>query len=217
MSESENFLARWSRLKRETALDASAARKHTPGEALQVVDELPAPAFDPASLPSIELIDAATDVRPFLEACVPEELTRAALRSTWSADPAIRDFVGIAEGQWDFNDPASIPGFGVHAAADCLGRLAVHGVGSVEIATVIPAENSRVVDEPTPKGNGPICSDPAEVAVPLTVAVPVSSPNTAVDAPAEDTRDEELFAQCTASEGDRGPRITRAHGGALPE
>jgi hypothetical protein len=27
------------------------------------------------------------------------------------SDPAIRDFVGIAENQWDFNDPNAIPGF----------------------------------------------------------------------------------------------------------
>jgi hypothetical protein len=43
---------------------------------------------------------------------VPAELTRAALRRAWTSDPAIRDFIGIAENQWDFNDPDGIPGFG---------------------------------------------------------------------------------------------------------
>jgi hypothetical protein len=39
-------------------------------------------------------------------------LTRAALRRAWTSDPAIREFIGIAENQWDFNDPNGIPGFG---------------------------------------------------------------------------------------------------------
>jgi hypothetical protein len=43
---------------------------------------------------------------------VPAELTRAALRQAWASDPAIRDFIGIAENQWDFNDPNAISGFG---------------------------------------------------------------------------------------------------------
>jgi hypothetical protein len=34
------------------------------------------------------------------------------LRAAWVADPAIRDFIGIADSQWDFNDPAAMPGFG---------------------------------------------------------------------------------------------------------
>jgi hypothetical protein len=217
MSESENFLARWSRLKRETTLEASAVGKQAPAEALQVVDEPPAPAFDPASLPSIELIDAATDIRPYLDACVPEELKHAALRSTWSADPAIRDFIGIAEGQWDFNDPASVPGFGVHAAADYLGSLAAHGVGSLDTAARIPAESSQVVEQPASEGPGPICSEPAHVAGQITAAVPDASRDAAVGTLAGDTDDAELPAQHSVSEGDLGPRITRSHGGALPE
>ena len=48
----------------------------------------------------------------FCKAACPTELTRAALRKAWTSDPAIRDFIGIAENQWDFNDPNAIPGFG---------------------------------------------------------------------------------------------------------
>ena len=68
--------------------------------------------FDLASLPSIESIAADTDIGAFLRSGVPAELTRAALRRVWASDPAIRDFIGIAENQWDFNDPDAIPGFG---------------------------------------------------------------------------------------------------------
>jgi Protein of unknown function (DUF3306) len=146
MSESENFLARWSRLKHEAALEVGGVRQHAPVAALPGVAEPPTLAFDPASLPSIESIDAATDIRPFLEGCVPDELTRAALRSTWRADPAIRDFVGIAESQWDFNDPATIPGFAVHAGADYACSLAVHGVGTLSTAVETSAESSPIVE-----------------------------------------------------------------------
>jgi hypothetical protein len=43
---------------------------------------------------------------------VPAELTCAALRRAWAADPKIRDFVGLAENAWDFNAAGAMPGFG---------------------------------------------------------------------------------------------------------
>jgi uncharacterized protein DUF3306 len=68
--------------------------------------------FDLATLPSIDSITADTDIVAFLKSDVPTELTRAALRRAWTSDPAIRNFIGIAENQWDFNDPNGIAGFG---------------------------------------------------------------------------------------------------------
>jgi Protein of unknown function (DUF3306) len=68
--------------------------------------------FDPARLPSLESITAASDVSAFLRPGVPVELTRAALRRAWVADPAIRDFKGLAENDWDFTDPKAMAGFG---------------------------------------------------------------------------------------------------------
>ena len=92
--------------------DTAFRREKPTAEALPGAD-MPSPSvFDPASLPPIQSIVADSDIRLFLQAGVPAELTRAALRSAWTADPAIRDFIGIAESQWDFNDPATIPGFG---------------------------------------------------------------------------------------------------------
>jgi hypothetical protein len=63
------------------------------------IDAAAVEPFDLASLPSIDAIVADTDVRRFLQSGVPAELTRAALRRAWTSDPAIRDFVGIAENQ----------------------------------------------------------------------------------------------------------------------
>jgi hypothetical protein len=77
------------------------------------VKGIDAPAeFDAKTLPPIESIEAGSDVRAFLQRGVPPSLTRAALRRAWSADPAIRDFIGLSENAWDFNAPDSIPGFG---------------------------------------------------------------------------------------------------------
>jgi|RhiMethySRZTD1v2_1073278.scaffolds.fasta_scaffold298031_2 Protein of unknown function (DUF3306) len=74
--------------------------------------EMKAPASAVAALPSLDSIDAQTDVSVFLRSGVPARLQVAALRRAWSADPAIRDFKGLQESDWDFNNPESIPGFG---------------------------------------------------------------------------------------------------------
>jgi len=114
MSE-EEFLARWSRRKREASsgtperTDPMEAHDPTPPRA---VEDPSNRGVDLSSLPPIESIDAVTDITAFLREGIPQELSRAALRRAWSADPAIRDFVGLAENAWDFNDPNAMPGFG---------------------------------------------------------------------------------------------------------
>ena len=102
--------------------------------------------MDISSLPPIDSIDAATDITAFLRKGIPSELGRAALRRAWVSDPAIRDFVGLAENAWDFNDPNAMPGFGPldysdEQLAELVGRI----VGSVRSAadsltTVIPEQ-----------------------------------------------------------------------------
>jgi Protein of unknown function (DUF3306) len=76
------------------------------------VPEEPASALDLASLPSLDSIDAQTDITVFLQRGVPEGLQLTALRRAWSVNPAIRDFKGMAENDWDFNAPHTILGFG---------------------------------------------------------------------------------------------------------
>ncbi len=143
MTTSENFVSRWARLKRnadvrrrtESAGDPLVLPQAdaSPGGAeaaiakprIDAVDE----PFDPASLPSIETITVNTDIRGFLQSRVPAELTRAALRQAWASDPAIRDFIGIAENQWDFNDPDSIPGFGPLLESDNVPGLLAQALG----------------------------------------------------------------------------------------
>jgi hypothetical protein len=74
--------------------------------------EVTASGFDPVTLPPIETIDAQTDITVFLQSVVPQELRLAALRRAWTVDPAIRDFKGPQENDWNFNDPNGVPGFG---------------------------------------------------------------------------------------------------------
>jgi hypothetical protein len=114
----ENFLRRWSRLKQAAGTGTPASAEPRPSEqaeaaALPDVDtQSDSPDFDPSSLPPIESITAASDIRAFLAPGVPEQISRAALRRAWVIDPTIRDFVGIAENQWDFTRPDEVPGFG---------------------------------------------------------------------------------------------------------
>ena len=136
----DQFLARWSRRKRE-AKDAPDA----PPPAQPVATPKPDPAataerpaadeLDLSSLPPIDSITALTDVTAFLRKGIPPELTRAALRRAWAADPAIRDFVGLAENAWDFNDPNAMPGFGpLDCSDEQLSALIDRILGSVRSA-----------------------------------------------------------------------------------
>jgi hypothetical protein len=212
MSESENFLSRWSRLKRESASEESGVDEKRTAVALPGAD-IPSPAvFDAACLPPIESIVADSDIRLYLQACVPAELTRAALRRAWTADPAIRDFIGIAESQWDFNDPATIPGFGSLGATDCARSLATRALGSLNNAAEGVPESSRVVEQPVSTNTDAKYSQPVDECGQL-LPLPADSSH---DAKLEITGVDSVV-QRDASETTLGPRATRSHGGALPK
>ena len=174
MTTSENFVSRWARLKR----NANSQRRTEPAGDLLLLpqmDALPGGAeaafaqpridavdepFDLASLPSIETITVNTDIRGFLESRVPADLTRAALRQAWASDPAIRDFIGIAENQWDFNDPDSIPGFGPLLESDNLPGLLAQALGRRDkLAGVIPEMPASVEQLPAETCDEPVAPD----------------------------------------------------------
>jgi hypothetical protein len=138
MSE-EEFLARWSRRKREQQAEPPAKPVETQpaSPAAESKDETD---LDLSSLPSIDEINAATDITAFLRKGIPQELSRAALRRAWASDPAIRDFVGLAENAWDFNDPTAMPGFGpLDCSSEELAALVDRIVGSArEVVESLP-------------------------------------------------------------------------------
>src|SRR5215467_5665872 len=148
---SEDFLLRWSRRKRGAVEKGEAAETGAPAAPSDRGDEAESPAttpgaapakadeplFDLKDLPPIESITAATDIRPFLRPGVPADLARAALRRAWTADPAIRDFVGLAEYAWDYHTPGSMAGFGPLEMTDELRAAVARILGDV------PGENAR--------------------------------------------------------------------------
>lgn len=142
MSRAENFLARWSRRRR-----LAAARAREPADT-----PIPAPAPDtpplspereekvaPQQLPPIESLGAGCDITPFLAPGVPAELMRQALRRAWTAEPAIRDFIGLSENAWDFTAAGGVPGFGLLSAEDA-GRVLAGALGAAGDADAPRAE-----------------------------------------------------------------------------
>lgn len=113
MDESEGFLSRWSRLKREAreeeapplpAEDLAALPAEEPDGNGAPADSAE-PAFDPASLPPVESLGADSDYTVFLAPEVPQALRLQALRKAWVSDPVIANFRGFAEYDWDCNAP----------------------------------------------------------------------------------------------------------------
>jgi Protein of unknown function (DUF3306) len=147
----EDFLSRWSRRKREVAKAETAPREEAKPASAELqphAAQTAEPEFDIASLPPIESINALTDVTAFLRAGVPSELTRAALRRVWTADPAIRDFVGLAENAWDFTDPNAMPGFGPLELTDDVRRMVANIVNQIgEVAHVSPPPSSQTASD----------------------------------------------------------------------
>ncbi len=238
MSEPENFLARWSRRKAEgepDALSPHAAKTDglelidpAPGspapvqsESQEPNQEIPKKAeVDLASLPSVDSIGAGTDVRGFLQKGVPRELAHAALRRVWSADPAIRDFIGIAENQYDFATGSDIPGFGPLLPEDDVARMVAQITGEgvprppVEPAkSAAPLEPDQTISEQqrlTSENAAPATEVTAESEMKDEVAVEHDPPivqREKIDVAMQNKTDE-------SQEPDSGS--PRTHGGALP-
>jgi hypothetical protein len=211
----ENFLRRWSRLKQGVGTGAPAGPEprqpeHAESDALPEVNpQSDPPAFDPSSLPPIESITAASDIRAFLAPGVPEELSRAALRRAWVIDPTIREFVGIAENQWDFTRPDGVPGFGSLEVTAELRRMVAQLVGSVPAQAARPpqaadnrAEPQHQVDEQAERGPEATMGPGA-----AHNAAEVAGDGVQTDAAAQKERLDTTRASSSAR---------RRHGGALP-
>jgi hypothetical protein len=253
MSEPENFIARWSRRKRESAEEEAEATKPAAASgASGVSDETanadgdrgeaggvpparscasePASEFDWTKLPPVETITAESDIRAFLQAGVPPELTRAALRRAWAADPKIRDFVGLADYDWDFNTPGAIPGFGPLEMSDEVRRQVVQMIsGSL---------TEGELDKPAPAHvDGQREQSPIETSIELAATTPAtptdetqSKGGMAPREPADGGSEAHNFralSQCTQEDiaAQNDPELPddslasdrRAHGRALPK
>ena len=237
---SKGFLERWSRKKidaeRETvakadAKDVSSAAEVRPLERqakndTRTPDEAaPKPEFDLTSLPSLDSISAVTDIRAFLTPGVPADLARAALRRAWAADPAIRDFKGLAENDWDFTDPTAMPGFEALPPGTDIKKMVaqIFGDGEKEVAAEAVTEKPAAPEAP----------DIAEQIAPPNAPVEEASATEekAEPTPPEGTTGGRQVAQAdfvrrdnnTASHNNNSddeseqPKHRSRHGGALPQ
>ena len=206
----EEFLKRWSRRKHESK--AAEQVPSPPGqtvaasaEAAEVASE---PEIDLSKLPSIDSITAATDITEFLRKGIPDELSRAALRRAWVADPAIRDFVGLAENAWDFTDPNAIPGFGpLQGTPEQIGAMVERVLGGVREAA------DKLVELPE-KEQERAKADQERVSATKSLPDEAKSATRLSDLSAEPV----AAAQPEASDEKGGvmPAQRRTHGGALP-
>ena len=226
MSE-EDFLKRWSRRKREVAKEESqqAPAPETAAQTPAPIIEKAEVPFDPASLPSLESITELTDIKAFLREGVPADLTRAALRRVWTADPSIRDFVGLAENAWDFTDPNAIPGFGPLEATEEVRQLIARVVGEVgQSAQIGSAETAspRTQQDENSNHSNAIIAEAGEEKPAIEVApkqnVAPESGNASTDQVLPHGNKEDIASQHDVAEAQEKPKqIThRGHGGALP-
>ncbi len=234
MSE-DDFLSRWSRRKR----DVAAAEKGADNSAAKVAEETilraenapnttgekPKTEVDLSLLPPIESITSVTDITGFLQAGVPADLARAALRRVWTADPAIRDFVGLAENAWDFTDPTAMPGFGplemtddvrkmISQVVDQIGQQVQSAVEEGQKESVQVTENlndsnviiPREIDNPGSQAGK--VSDEAEIGTAQELGGEVIVQSNKVY----------IATQHGSSEAEEKPQqfARRSHGGALP-
>jgi hypothetical protein len=227
MNDQETFLARWSRRKQAAAEPARAAQipseqriedtatvggadapsgKHKEGVASAASPDGIAPLFDVADLPAIESIVAETDIRGFLAPGVPPELTRAALRRAWAADPMIRDFVGLADYDWDFNAPGSMAGFGPLEMTEELRQIATRIIGPPPPAEPAagPAKSSDLSWQHVSRGESPELIDD-------TSGHDANDPSSERDPPV-------AAAQNPPDATEKSRLVVRQrHGGALPK
>jgi hypothetical protein len=229
----EDFLKRWSRRKREAAeverpappagtIDAVGATAPRRDTAAEIPAAAEPPPFDPASLPPIDSLNALSDVTAFLRAGVPAELTSAALRRVWTADPAISEFVGLAENAWDFTDPAAIPGFGPLEMTDDVRRMIAQVIDQIgqPPKTVDPVADERVGLVENSKhlkaidGNKIEENDPAHPADETQQNDDAFLGNTVLS----QCNTEDIAPQHAPTEPPEEPRqiSSRSHGGALP-
>lgn len=242
MTESDDFLSRWSRRKQDAAKQATlpaqekpsteeeseqshaSPRKELPGR--RVPDTTKSePAFDLSKLPSLDSIGAQTDIRMFMQPGVPAALSRAALRRVWSADPAIRDFIGLSENSWDFTAPDAIPGFGPLLPTDDVKKLLAQVFGedkpeSGEADERAPGQADVAETEPEHPNSAPQPSQHADASQQITAASDGDAAlNTKMTERGEDMLHSNNGTDASQQVDEKVPssaQSRRRHGGALP-
>jgi hypothetical protein len=186
------------------------------------------PILDAAVLPSLESIGAQTDIRPFLRTGVPPELARAALRRAWSEDPAIRTFKGLAESDWDFNDPNGMHGFGELGPEFDVSEMvdALFGKASKSDSDVTEANASESDDRILSMSANSVEPDEGQLSNPVfsqtarETSQPPMQNGAAIPVPAFEQssfKQPDNFSVTKNNISDEPIKQPRSHGGALPQ
>lgn len=229
MSGDEDFLSRWSRRKRAAAepvtppaeaADIPAVQQSTTGSSeLDKADEKSeTERFDLASLPPVDSIVESTDITAFLKQGVPPALTRAALRRAWSADPAIRDFIGLAENAWDFNDPNAMPGFGpLDQSPDEVRQMLARIMGEMgcDAEEALPPDEAAAGVSLVQNSDAMAGTRDADGPAELSVTEPDVDLQLDPSDQASTPRQVDVAVQYPADDSGH-PVLRRTHGGALP-
>lgn len=215
MSDPDNFLSRWSRRKREAGLRPEKGEEAPPASASEgevnsgrPISSPAAPSeipeFDVSKLPPIDSISADTDISVFMQKGVPSALRDAALRRVWSADPAIRDFIGPNENFWDAAGPDGIAGFGDLAPGFDVKRM---------VAELFGETKPEAADSPDSRG-GPATGPENSVGSgqrDMVPKIPEQDPDTTSQ------RIENAATQQDSPQSQPPKKIVRRHGGAMPQ
>jgi hypothetical protein len=141
----------------------------------------------------------------------------------WTADPAIRDFIGLAENAWDFTDPNAMPGFGPLESTDEVRRMIadlVDRIGQAAEPGIPEAETERAqIAENSSDSN--LLGEPAATEEPRSVDNDASNTETAQksnDQVLVHSNQENAATQHNVAErnADVIQMSRRSHGGALP-
>lgn len=208
MSDQENFLTRWSRRKLEPAERKTADEPHAAdaeraeGAGGKTAPPGEAPEFDISTLPSLDSIGANSDIRAFLQAGVPSALRHAALRRAWSADPAIRDYIGPNENFWEGVGMDNVSGFGALDPGIDVKKLVAEVFGDAE---------------PAPSADD---SAPAQANVPAAANRELPPSETEKQLAQNNNsllrRDQDIAPQYDHPQQDSAVAKPRRHGGAMP-
>jgi hypothetical protein len=176
--------------------------------------------LDLDTLPKVDELTVESDITAFLDKRVPALLRNAALSRMWSLDPTIRDFIEVAENQWNWNIPGGAPFYeemlpgsaGNTLIADATSAISRLASDPVKVAEPGPSLADASDQAPKPAPVEPLANPaamPPEISSETSVAQEQIAPRLAQREPAAAIPD--AVQDHAAAQPAR-----RRHGGALP-
>lgn len=217
MPTRDNFLARWSRLKRG-ASPAPAGEEEEIGASEAPVQEPPLPEGQTledllAGLPKVEDLVPGQSLAAFMQPWVPTAIRNAALQRMWLLDPQVSGYVDPAlDYAYDYNAICPPTGFGpMEASQEMIGEVAQmidRALGRAGAGEEVraPSESASSADSAEElSGRDPasaVVATQTAALVPAPAAVPAANTDAALRNKSSEPKDLRISA--------------RRHGGALP-